>query len=319
MPRKTSFSMFMIAAIAGAVGLVSAACGSSGSGAAGKCVANSTQACLCGVGQSGVQSCQADGTFSVCACGTGAGGGTTGTSMSPSTMAGNPSATTTATSTGSGNICATCGLDGSKCPPQCMDGGMGGAGGSGGSMGGSGGNPCAGAVVYAGMVPGVPSIWGNASGAMGKTGVDAGNAMCVALGADHVCEFKEVQKAVANGEFKMIASGTTAWLLRTTATMVTPANELGGGTMSAPGPGGQCNNWNYGTNHLSDGEHVDWTDASGVPTFFIDNDTIFDPNPPETPGPHTHHNPALVTLNGADFEGCNGEMRGILCCFPACM
>jgi hypothetical protein len=325
MLRKTSFSMWMIAALAGAVGLVAAACGSSGGTGAGKCTANTTQACLCGVGENGIQTCAADGSsFSVCSCGSGAGGASTGTASTTGTTSTGPSVTV-ATSTSSGNVCATCGLDGSPCPPQCMDAGKGGSGGT----GGAGGNSCASVAVYAGMVPGVPSIWGNASGAMGKVGVEAGTAMCVALGADHVCEYAEVQKAVAKGEFANVASGTTAWLLRTTMAMVTPATELGAGTMSAPGPGGQCNNWNYGTNHLSDGEHVDWTDGTGVPTFYIDNDTIFDPNPPSTPGPHTHHNPTALSTLGLDptesndfmvplFEGCNSEMRAILCCFPAC-
>jgi hypothetical protein len=76
--------------------------------------------------------------------------------------------------------------------------------------------------------------------------------------------------------------------------------------LSPPGPGGNCNNWTYATHHIGDGEYYTF-DQQGVPTYHLDNDTIFDPNEPYV---HTHH--------GADF-GCGAFYRAILCCYPACM
>jgi hypothetical protein len=78
-----------------------------------------------------------------------------------------------------------------------------------------------------------------------------------------------------------------------------------GGTASAPGPGGRCNDWKYMTNHISDGEYVTFATA-GTPTFHLDNDTVFDPT---MPGVHT--------IPG-DLD-CGGVTRSILCCYQACM
>lgn len=157
-------------------------------------------------------------------------------------------------------------------------------------------DPLAGHVYYAGMFPGAGSVWANLPGAGGLTGLEAGNAQCVALGvgADHVCDYTEVLAAQMNGELATIPAATTAWVQRTTPAMVM-------GMVSQPGPGGNCNNWTYATNHIGDGEYLTF-DVAGVPTYHLDNDTIFDP---AQPGVHT--------IPG-DLE-CGGATRSILCCY----
>src|SRR5262249_16038938 len=139
------------------------------------------------------------------------------------------------------------------------------------------------------------SVW--VSG--GLTSFAAGDDMCVKtnMGADHVCEYQEVLAAQANGELKAIPQGTTAWVNRLTPAMVN-------GMMSAPGPGGRCNVWTYGTNHISDGEYISF-DQVGVPTFHLHNDTVFIMN--DT----THQQPGVLQ--------CGGESRAVLCCYQKCM
>jgi hypothetical protein len=169
----------------------------------------------------------------------------------------------------------------------------------------------------------------------GFTSFDAGNAQCKALdiGADHVCDLTEIQAAAAAHEtrFSLVPQGTTAWMQRTTpvyveglsgtpctAAMVGQADPSAGDmcsndsgpapcvcTLSQPGPGGNCNDWQYGTHHIGDGEYYTF-DQQGVPTYHLDNDTIFNPN---DPGADDHHTP--------DFT-CGAAARAILCCFPSC-
>jgi hypothetical protein len=191
--------------------------------------------------------------------------------------------------------------------------------------GGAGGsNPCSGHINYAGMVTTAPSIWANLPNAAGLTSLDAGNAQCKALGigADHVCDLTEIQAAAAASEaiFSTIPAGTTAWMQRTTSVYVeglsgTPCTAAMVGQMdangdvcvlSAPGAGGRCNDWQYGTHHIGDGEYITFASA-GVPTYHYDNDTVFNPN---MPGADNHHT--------SDF-GCGADMRAILCCYESCM
>lgn len=175
--------------------------------------------------------------------------------------------------------------------------GTGGSGGAGGAMSSSSsGDPCAGHVTYANKLDGVGPVWAQAVFANGKTGLAAGNEGCLASGADHVCDYEEVLVAEKAGELATIPAGTTAWVHRTTVAMVN-------GVPSNPGPGGTCNNWTYSTNHIGDGEYLTF-DAVGVPTYHLDNDTIYD-------GVDNSH------TNPADLQ-CGGTMRSILCCFQAC-
>lgn len=285
--------------IAGAVlSLASfAACGSTGgnsggSGGGSGCTPGVQQACACLGGTMGIQVCNDEGRgFGTCQC------EMTSSSSSSSGTASSSSSSGSTGTCGDGIKQASdqCGNPASEfyCKADCeIDGGTGGSGGAGGS--------CAGHVYYAGMYkPVAPSsVWGGLPGAGGLTGLDAGNNQCKALniGADHVCDYEEVLKAQAQGELAAIPQGTTAWVHRTTVAMVN-------GQPSQPGPGGRCNDWTYATNHISDGEYVAFEQA-GVPTFYLDNDTVYDGN---APGVHT--------LTGLQ---CGGEIRALLCCYQAC-
>lgn len=284
--------------LAGAFTVVAAlaACGSSGGtngsgGTSGGCVPGATAECACIGGTTGVQVCKDDGRgYDTCQC------PTTSSSSSSGTGGASSSSSGTVNTCGDGVIQASDHCDNPNnefyCAQDCMNVGTGGTGGMG------TGGACAGHVYYAGKYDGAPSVWANLPAAGGMTGLDAGNAQCKALniGADHVCDYEEVLKAQTQGELSGIAAGSTAWIQRTTVAQVN-------GVDSQPGPGGRCNNWTYATNHISDGEYIDFATA-GTPTYYLDNDTVFDA---ANPGLHT-----LPTLQ------CGGVMRSILCCYQAC-
>jgi hypothetical protein len=263
----------------------------------------------------GIQDCNAEGTgFGTCQCPT-SGNTTSGTTTSTGTGMG-----------GAGGNSGTCGdgiiepsdhcNDPSSefyCAVDCAKAttGTGGAGGA-----------CAGHVYYAGMYPAAggtlaPSIWANLPNAGGLTSLDAGNAQCKALGigADHVCDLTEIQAAVAANEALLatIPVGTTAWMERTTTVNVdgltgAPCQAGSAGCVSSPpGAGGRCNDWQYNTHHIGDGEYYSWDTPGQGPTYHYDNDTIFDPN-----NPHVH------VHVGSDFT-CGGVSRSILCCYQSCM
>jgi hypothetical protein len=290
---STSMFGWVRAALLGSVVAGLAACGSSGSsdatsGTAG-CTPGEQKSCACPGGTEGVQLCASDGrSLEACQCGAGttssggtggAGGGSTGTQMS------------------------TCG-DGVQQPGECepssethlycakdCDGTTATSSGSGGA-----GGSCAGHQYFGGSVPAVTSVW--ASG--GLTSLAAGDDMCQKLSignVDHVCDYEEMLAAEKDNELAAIPAGTTFWVQRTTPAMVN-------GVMSAPGPGGRCNDWKYNTNHISDGEYVSF-DTVGKPTYSLDNDTIFDGS-----------NPGVHTIPGK-LE-CNGVTRSIMCCYTKC-
>ncbi len=291
-----SRSMFgwVRAALLGSVVAGVVACGSSGSsdattGGTG-CTPGEQKECACPGGTKGVQTCAADGrSLEACEC-----GGSTGSGMGG---AGGASGASTGTQT------SQCG-DGVQQPGECLpsnethfyckedcDGTT--ASGSGSS--GAGGS-CAGHQYFGGAVPTVPAVW--VSG--GLTGLAAGDDMCQKLGiggVDHVCDYEEMLAAQKDNQFAAIPAGTTYWVQRTTPAMVN-------GIMSAPGPGGRCNDWKYNTNHISDGEYVSF-DTLGQPTYSLDNDTIFD-----------GLNPGVHTIPGK-LE-CNGVTRSVMCCYTKC-
>lgn len=315
-----SRSWVIAAVVSGAVATLAGACGGTGegenssgatttnntSGATG-CTPNASVECTCETGEKGAQTCNAAGTgFNICKC---------GGAPDPGAVCGNGKIEDGEQcddgNTNADDDCndkcqsALCGngkedladcieVDGAPvCPAECGMG-QGGAG---------GGEPTAtycddmDVVVYAGKVDMVKSLWTY----QGDNGVDAGKAMCQALGADTFCDYEQVkiiaQKAANGGEagFAKIPAGATAWVHRTTAEMVN-------GSLSQPGPGGRCNNWLYETDHLSDGEYVTFA-SNGAVTFFLDNDTMYDPG---TPGVHVQ----------AGALQCNSVMRDILCCNP---
>jgi len=162
----------------------------------------------------------------------------------------------------------------------------------------SSGDPCLGHVTYAGKSDGNGPVWGASFSANGETGLAAGREICLSEvpGSDHVCDYEEVLVAEKASELSTIVAGTTAWVQRTTVAMVN-------GAPSAPGPGGNCNFWTYQTNHIGDGEYLTF-DVTGVPTYHLDNDTVYDQNDPA----HAQ----------ADLP-CGGAIRSILCCYKKCV
>lgn len=274
----------------GAAFVLVAGCGGTGDtgGSTGTCTPNQQVECPCPGGTKGVQVCNAEGNgFDTCQCGTGGSGG------------GGAGGSTAGAGGGSTGLCGNghpdpgeCDQGEFQCPQDCM--GTGGAGG--GTTTSS--NTCDGIVTFAGFVEAVPSVWGSLPGANGKSGYEAGIELCAALGADHPCTYEEVRKAEMAGELSTVAAGTTAWVHRTTPEMVN-------GNVSLPGAGGRCNDWTYGTNHLSDGEFVHF-DTVGVAAYSLDNDTVF-----SGVAADGHADPAL--------NPCGNITRSMMCCYPACV
>ncbi len=269
------------------------ACG--GTGDVTGCTPNETKVCACPGGGEGVQTCSSDGSaLSVCDCRDGSGGSGAGTTITGGEGGGGEGGGTTQTGLCGNGVPDAGECDGGEfpCPQDCM----GTTTSTGSTTSTTTMDPCEGHIFYAGMVSGAISAWSNHPQANGKTGYEAGIAICQSIGADHPCDYEEVLDAEAAGELANVAQGTTAWIHRTTVAMV-------GGNPSDPGPGGRCNDWIYTTNHISDGEFVSF-DQVGTPTYHLDNDTFFDGEDPS----HAQ----------AGALQCNGETRAILCCFPAC-
>ncbi len=226
---------------------------------------------------------------------------------------------------------------GSKCPKDCKNPTM---------ATSTTADPCLNAKVFTNYVTnnttpsmqtgtGVAAKWSYS----GLEGLQAGNAMCQAIGADHVCNYKEIVKAEAAGELTgKLPSNLTYWLHRTTSVVNTTKDitcnvdaDCNGGT-GAPycdpglkkcawkaGAGGRCNDWTYPTGHISDGE---WfaTDqfatnkatgvAVGTLVYHFDGDTYYD----GVSGAHLCSNSGVGCAGGCAGAGT----RAILCCEPVC-
>jgi hypothetical protein len=141
----------------------------------------------------------------------------------------------------------------------------------------------------------VTSFWTDAMNGS-VTGLAAGTSLCHNSGWDHYCDYTELLGAQAQAEFATVLDSTTGWVNRTTTAQVN-------GQPSAPGLGGNGNNCTYVGNILANGEYV--TFASGVPTYHLDNDTIYDP---ANPGAY---------VDPTDLH-CLGVARSILCCAATC-
>ena len=296
---STSMFGWVRAALLGSVVAGMAACGSSSTTDATStggtvCTPGKQEECACPGGTKGVQTCTADGrSLNACECGSGSGGasgssGSTGT-MGPMCGDGVQQAGE-CDPTSEGHIYCAADCDGTTASSSSSSG----AGGS-----------CAGHAYFAGMIQNVPSVWGATTDGVGNnkaggmTSLAAGDFMCssASLGADHVCDYEEILKADAAGELKNVPAQTTVWVQRTTPAMV-------GGVMSAPGPGGRCNDWKYNTNHISDGEYAMF-EAVGQIKYHLDNDTKFD-----------SAHPGMYTIPG-DLD-CGGVTRSIMCCYTTC-
>ncbi len=170
----------------------------------------------------------------------------------------------------------------------------------------------------------------------GLIGVPAGNAMCKAIGANHVCDYAEVLKADAAGELNDLPAGVSYWLHRTTNVPNVFLNnkacntdaECGGASVCDPagkicawkaGAGGRCVDWTIPGGDLGDGE---WFEVfqnggafnggglkSGSLVFHFDADAGYDGT-----NAHSCQNPAKLGCSGP----CGGVTRAILCCLDAC-
>ena len=227
---------------------------------------------------------------------------------------------------------------GSKCPTDCKNPVM---------TSSSSGNPCAGAKIYKDYVSNI--LVPKEKTGMGPTakwsyngieGLNAGNAMCQAIGADHVCKYAEIVAADAAGELALVPANLTFWLHRTTS-VPTNTNKAcavdsdcaNGGGAGVPvcdgktkvcswkaGAGGRCNEWTYPTGHISDGEWFatsanQTNKAGGTPVgtmvYHFDGDTFYD----GASGAHL--------CNTSNSQGCAGPCgtgvpRAILCCEATC-
>lgn len=133
----------------------------------------------------------------------------------------------------------------------------------------------------------------------GLVGLEAGQEMCGAVGADHVCTYSDLVVAEAAGELDALPKGTTFWLYRLVAAMT--ANS----TVPAPiGSGGRCNNWTVARNDIVEGEFG--TVSDGAIRYNVDGNTCFTADPAD---------------NCVDSEQglpCAGVFRAILCCSTNC-
>jgi hypothetical protein len=170
----------------------------------------------------------------------------------------------------------------------------------------AGHDACAGHVTFAGKTA---SQYGSNWTYGGMNGLAAGNAACQAVGADHVCSYDELVVSASGGELSMLTASDTAWLQRNgpvTVTATSPKIVVLGqpatvGTTYAVGLGSDCNEWNYSTDHLNDGEFVDFSTGTATPTFHFDD------------------NPNAIQATPKDIPcGHNAMLRDVLCCYPAC-
>ena len=136
--------------------------------------------------------------------------------------------------------------------------------------------------------PGIGSVWTYA----GQVGIQAGDEMCAAIGADHVCSYSELVLADSLGELSAIPDNTEIWLHRLTAV-----------GMFAPGPGGRCNDWTYPGGCLAEGEYV--VKEMGQMQYHFDDDTVYS-------GMCDHFNPTAPL-------SCGLDLRAIACCWPSCL
>ncbi|HRI69312.1 MAG TPA: hypothetical protein PK156_34010 [Polyangium sp.] len=318
-----------------ALGLQACSGDTSQTSSGGACTLNETKVCNCTATQMGIQTCQADGTYTVCMCeggsggNGGAGGGSSGTAGSgggnchaagPGTCGNGMVDTETGEQCDDGDCDPTdeCNNDcrlpycGDKViqPPETCDGGelcppgCGVPTSSSSSSSSSSGNPCDGKLIFAGFSP-----VGDTKGLIqygGIDGIDAADASCKAIGAFGMCEYQQWEQLKTDPANHMtdidnlktlVPQGTSKaiWLHRTTDLPGMPA-----------GPGGRCNDWKYPTSHLADGEFVTVTNNAGVLDiqYTLDPDTVYDAT---NPAPHQNA--------GIDCF----PLRPVPCCFQKCV
>jgi len=320
-----------VAVLGLAVGFMQACSGDTdgGSSGVGTCVPGETKQCFCDNQTQGVQTCQGDGTYDACPCNSSSsasssgsgGGGSMGCvpGGSPTVLCGNgtidpgeqcddgncipnDACTDQCKTPICGDKIVQTGEDcddgqnevGDMCPDDCkLDGG-------------TDANNCASQLIFSGLSPTMTiGQWSY----QGKLGYEAGTDICKAQGGFGVCDYTQIKTILddpAGHPIDMaklaaavpVGQSVTAWIHRTTPEMVN-------GMMSAPGPGGRCNDWVYPTSHIADGEFWTFTNnagtVTGTPT--LDPDTVFTGIPDGS-----HQNPGI---------DCS-PMRYIPCCFKIC-
>ncbi|MCH9687012.1 MAG: hypothetical protein K0V04_36590 [Deltaproteobacteria bacterium] len=288
---------WLFSGLLGLAGGLALACGEEPTSTDG-CVGGQQVACACPGGDSGVQVCDASGSFfGPCQCGdaTGGGGETEGDTDVVTGGESNTAGDETAGQCGNGiEDPFECEVgDPAYCPDDCMSD----------TADDTTGSPdsCTSQPTFVAMVPPQPSRW--VSGAL--VGFAAGQDLCrqtaTNLGVPDpmevtVCTYAQVVQAENAGELAAVPAGTTAWLHRLTVADIA-------GVPTAPGVGGRCQDWVYETNHIADGEHVDFA-AGGAATYNLDADTFFDGV--DT----THTQPGVLE--------CGSMSRSIMCCNPVC-
>jgi cysteine-rich repeat protein len=314
------------------------ACSSDTDSGSQSCIPNSTQQCTCTGTDQGVQTCQANGQYNQCTCGntsssssSGAGGGGGAGGMGNCHALPNTPETCgngmldMGEECDDGNCVATDACNNNCRLPYCGDGvitpsigetceGEVDCSGCGimatsSSSSSSSGDPCAGKLIFAGFAAAQTGAFSYG----GQIGLDAAAAACQAIGGFGMCDYdqwKQIETAPMMHPVDVMKLGMTipagtcqgVWLQRTT--VATTPNCPGG--MAPFGPGGNCNNWNYETNHISDGEWVEICNVAGTITFDykLDCDPVFDVN---NPGPH--QNQALTCVTP----------RPIPCCYEKCV
>lgn len=179
---------------------------------------------------------------------------------------------------------------------------------------------------YAGLLPGHTSVWGTslAAAAGGKVGKAAGDNACnLTFAGSHVCTWQELKTLDTCGKLIALKNTTTnAWLHRDTpetanGTTITfedgrPAGQTSAGTGAANQRGGSCDDWRYGTNHIADGEFVEF--GGGTMIARLDGDTASDDTYNGLGYPsNCGANPCVSHAVSGKLE-CGGVTRAILCC-----
>ena len=136
--------------------------------------------------------------------------------------------------------------------------------------------------------PGLSSVWMYG----GELGIKAGNGMCAAMGADHVCSYQELVLADSLGELAVIPDDTEIWLHRLTAV-----------GMFQPGAGGRCIDWTSPGGCTAEGEYA--VKEMGQMQYHFDDDAAYS-------GMCDHFNPTAPL-------SCGLDLRAIACCGPSCL
>jgi hypothetical protein len=225
-----------------------------------------------------------------------------------------------------------------------------------GGTGGSGGaavkvkSACIAAVVSNAKYPtaagkGIDSRWSYA----GLTGLQAGEELCHAAGADHVCTLEEIFAADSAGQLDDLPKSLTFWSYRTkpvadpllgdkpckvdATDWQKPADAIGNTKdcndglgkycdpetqrcALKPGPGARCNDFIYPTGHLWDGEWFARADATveTFPSGGTKRGSLIVHFDADERAAHVCHDASHPGCAGP----CGGAARAIVCCKASC-